>query len=224
MANKAALPKPAITPAFATGAPRPAIRGTWNTSDMISTSPATRRGGDERSGTDIARTTSACHAARRQNGRFPLPLRAQSADPMNGPSRPRIQWAVATLYLNDRRWRVSDAEDVDPQLGSRQRSLPSFGIAGGRASVCPPIGRALGKASSCIFNHLRPTSGISPAERKRSRRSQYVGAAVGEAVCAALLRSTQTSRRIAPGLDEATINDFALRDAIDDAILVCLVS
>ena len=33
------------------------------------------------------------------------------------------------------------------------------------------IGRALGKPSSCIFNHLRPTGGIRPAERKRSRLS-----------------------------------------------------
>ena len=31
------------------------------------------------------------------------------------------------------------------------------------------IGRALGKPSSCIFNHLRPTGGIRPAGRKRSR-------------------------------------------------------
>jgi len=31
------------------------------------------------------------------------------------------------------------------------------------------IGPALGKPSSCIFNHLRPTDGIGPAERKRSR-------------------------------------------------------
>lgn len=31
------------------------------------------------------------------------------------------------------------------------------------------IGRALGKPSSCIFNHLRPTGGICPAGRKRSR-------------------------------------------------------
>ena len=33
------------------------------------------------------------------------------------------------------------------------------------------IGRALGKPSSCIFNHLRPTGGIRPAERRRSRLS-----------------------------------------------------
>ena len=31
------------------------------------------------------------------------------------------------------------------------------------------IGRFLGKPSSCIFNHLRSTGGIRPAERKRSR-------------------------------------------------------
>jgi len=31
------------------------------------------------------------------------------------------------------------------------------------------IGRALGKPSSCIFNHLRPTGGIRPTERTRSR-------------------------------------------------------
>ena len=30
------------------------------------------------------------------------------------------------------------------------------------------IGRVLGKPSSCIFNHLRPTGGIRPAERKLS--------------------------------------------------------
>ena len=33
------------------------------------------------------------------------------------------------------------------------------------------IGRALGKPSSCIFNHLRPTGGIRPAEGRRSRLS-----------------------------------------------------
>ena len=33
------------------------------------------------------------------------------------------------------------------------------------------IGRALGKPSSCIFNHLRPSGGIRPAERTRSRLS-----------------------------------------------------
>jgi len=31
------------------------------------------------------------------------------------------------------------------------------------------IGRVLGKPSSCIFNHLRPSGGIRPAERARSR-------------------------------------------------------
>lgn len=31
------------------------------------------------------------------------------------------------------------------------------------------IGRALGKQSSSIFNHLRPSGGIRPSERKRSR-------------------------------------------------------
>ena len=31
------------------------------------------------------------------------------------------------------------------------------------------IGRVLGKPSSCIFNHLRPSGGICPAERTRSR-------------------------------------------------------
>ncbi len=31
------------------------------------------------------------------------------------------------------------------------------------------IGRVLGKPSSCIFNHLRPSGGIRPAERTRSR-------------------------------------------------------
>jgi IS30 family transposase len=31
------------------------------------------------------------------------------------------------------------------------------------------IGRALGKPSSCIFNHLRPSGGMRPAERTRSR-------------------------------------------------------
>ncbi len=30
------------------------------------------------------------------------------------------------------------------------------------------IGRVLGKPSSCIFNHLRPSGGIRPAARKRS--------------------------------------------------------
>ena len=33
------------------------------------------------------------------------------------------------------------------------------------------IGRVLGKPSSCIFNHLRPSGGIRPAEGKRSRLS-----------------------------------------------------
>ena len=31
------------------------------------------------------------------------------------------------------------------------------------------IGRVLGKPSSCIFNHLRPSGGIRPPARKRSR-------------------------------------------------------
>ncbi len=31
------------------------------------------------------------------------------------------------------------------------------------------IGRVLGKPSSCIFNHLRPSGGVRPAERTRSR-------------------------------------------------------
>ncbi len=31
------------------------------------------------------------------------------------------------------------------------------------------IGRVLGKPFSCIFNHLRPSGGIRPAERARSR-------------------------------------------------------
>ena len=30
------------------------------------------------------------------------------------------------------------------------------------------IGRAFGKPSSCIFNHIRPTGGISPVPRRRS--------------------------------------------------------
>jgi len=52
------------------------------------------------------------------------------------------------------------------------------------------IGRALGKPSSCIFNHLRPTGGIRPAERKRSRLALTLaereeisrGIAVGQSV------------------------------------------
>ncbi len=31
------------------------------------------------------------------------------------------------------------------------------------------IGRILGKPSSCLFNHLRPSGGIRPAERMCSR-------------------------------------------------------
>ena len=31
------------------------------------------------------------------------------------------------------------------------------------------IGREFGKPSSCIFNHIRPTGGISPVPRRRSR-------------------------------------------------------
>ena len=31
------------------------------------------------------------------------------------------------------------------------------------------IGRALGKPSSCIFNHIRPSGGIRPRPRPRSR-------------------------------------------------------
>jgi len=30
------------------------------------------------------------------------------------------------------------------------------------------IGREFGKPSSCIFNHIRPTGGISPVSRRRS--------------------------------------------------------
>ena len=33
------------------------------------------------------------------------------------------------------------------------------------------IGRVLGKPSSCIFNHIRPSGGIKPAPRRRSRRA-----------------------------------------------------
>jgi len=52
------------------------------------------------------------------------------------------------------------------------------------------IGRALGKPSSCIFNHLRPMGGIRPAERKRSwlaltlaeREEISRGIAVGQSV------------------------------------------
>jgi len=52
------------------------------------------------------------------------------------------------------------------------------------------IGRALGKPSSCIFNHLRPTGGIRPAERRRSRLALTLaereeisrGIAVGQSV------------------------------------------
>jgi IS30 family transposase len=52
------------------------------------------------------------------------------------------------------------------------------------------IGRALGKPSSCIFNHLRPTGGICPAGRKRSRLALTLaereeisrGIAVGQSV------------------------------------------
>jgi hypothetical protein len=75
--------------------------------------------------------------------------------------------------------------------------------------------------------HIQPLEADGRDQPGRAEALEAVtvrGAAVGEVVCAALLRSTQTSRRIAPGLDEATINDFALGDAIDDAILVCLVS
>ena len=38
------------------------------------------------------------------------------------------------------------------------------------------IGRELGKPSSCIFSHLRPTGGISPTPRRRSRRSLTLAA------------------------------------------------
>ena len=31
------------------------------------------------------------------------------------------------------------------------------------------IGRVFGKPSSCIFNHIKPTGGIKPAARRRSR-------------------------------------------------------
>ena len=68
------------------------------------------------------------------------------------------------------------------------------------------IGRALGKPSSCIFNHLRPTGGIRPAGRTRSRLSLTLaereeisrGLAVGQSlrsIAGCLGRSASTVSR-----------------------------
>ena len=37
------------------------------------------------------------------------------------------------------------------------------------------IGRVLGKPHSCIFNHLRPSGGIKPPSRRRSRLALTLG-------------------------------------------------
>ena len=37
------------------------------------------------------------------------------------------------------------------------------------------IGREFGKPSSCIFNHIRPTGGITPVPRRRSRLALTLG-------------------------------------------------
>lgn len=68
------------------------------------------------------------------------------------------------------------------------------------------IGRALGKPSSSIFNHLKPTGGIRPAERHRSSRSLTLaereeisrGIAAGRtmgAIARSLRRATSTVSR-----------------------------
>jgi IS30 family transposase len=69
------------------------------------------------------------------------------------------------------------------------------------------IGRVFGKPSSCIFNHIKPTGGIKPAARRRSRLALSLaereeisrGLAVGRtlrAMAAALGRSPSTVSRV----------------------------
>jgi len=66
-----------------------------------------------------------------------------------------------------------------------------------RGESLKSIGRELGKPSSCIFNHIRPTGGISPVSRRRSGRALTL--AEREEISRGLVAG-QSIRRIAAAL------------------------
>jgi DNA-binding CsgD family transcriptional regulator len=63
-----------------------------------------------------------------------------------------------------RKWATDDVPGISRILGERlssQANATCIGVA--------LIGRPFGKPSSCIFAHLRPSGGIMPPARRRSR-------------------------------------------------------